>query len=192
MYKVNEIFYSLQGEGYWTGTPLVFVRFSGCNLKCPWCDTAHENGTLMSAEDIVDAVNRANTGGVTRVCLTGGEPLLQVDKALVIALENQGYRIHLETNGTLPLPCYINWVTVSPKQNRIRIHQDDVNEIKIVYEGGNPDLSRWEDESLLFLQPCDTGDPFRNQQILQDAVEFVKRHPKWRLSLQTHKLINIK
>lgn len=193
MYKVNEIFYSLQGEGYWTGTPMVFVRLSGCNLQCPWCDTAHQSGTMMSADEIVAAVNRANTGGTTRVCITGGEPLLQLDKALVNALNRAGYLIHVETNGTRRLPAFVTWVTLSPKgSGNVIIDMDDVMEVKLVYEGGDPDLSRWESESTLFLQPCDTGDAARNRELTAQAAEYVKRHPKWRLSLQTHKLIDIK
>lgn len=190
-YKVNEIFYSLQGEGWWTGTPMVFVRLSGCNLNCPWCDTDHRNGVEMSADEILSKVREASQGLCRRVCITGGEPLLQLDRALVKTLRDAGLKLHLETNGTLPLPCPLDWVTLSPK-GRTAIFMDDVHEVKVVYEGGDPDLGRWEDESLLFLQPCDTGDPERNREILSQAVEYVKRHPKWRLSLQTHKLIDIR
>ena len=190
MYKINDIFYSLQGEGYWTGTPMVFVRLSGCNLQCPWCDTAHQSGTLMSAVEIVDAVNRANTGGTTRICLTGGEPLLQLDRPLVDAIHHAGYKIHIETNGTLPRPEEIDWVAMSPKGNTVLENPD---EVKVIYEGGDPDLSAWAGScGNLFLQPCDTGTPARNREILTQAVDFIKRHPSWRLSLQTHKLIDIK
>ena len=104
-YKVNEIFYSLQGEGWWTGTPMVFVRLSGCNLKCPWCDTDHRNGVEMSADEILSKVREASQGLCRRVCITGGEPLLQLDRALVKTLRDAGLKLHLETNGTLPLPC---------------------------------------------------------------------------------------
>jgi organic radical activating enzyme len=189
-YKVNEIFYSLQGEGYWTGTPMVFVRLSGCNLKCPWCDTSHESGAEMTADEIVDAVNRANTGGVRRICLTGGEPLLQVDAPLLDALHAHNYLIHIETNGTLPRPAGLDWVTMSPKGRTVL---DNPDEIKVVFEGGAPDLSKW--EALcgnLFLQPCDTGDPAKNSEILNETIYYVKQNARWRLSLQTHKIINIR
>lgn len=195
MYKVNEIFYSLQGEGYWAGTPMVFLRLSGCNLRCPFCDTAHEEGTMMSAAAIVTEIQKADEGNSRRVCITGGEPLLQLDMELVDALENKGYKIHLETNGTLPLPCFINWVSVSPKKGaRVAIHPDDINEVKIVFEGKADDslIRRWKDESLRYIQPCDTGDPAKNKEYIAKAVEFVKQHPGWRLSLQTHKLIDIR
>jgi len=194
MYKVNEIFYSLQGEGYWTGTPMVFLRLSGCNLKCPFCDTAHDSGTSMSARDIVDEIRKADEGSSRRVCITGGEPLLQLDRALVKAIGDNGYRIHLETNGTRPLPCDIDWVTVSPKKGaRVVIYPDDINEVKIIFEGDDsPLLLQWEDEGLKYIQPCDTGDPVKNKENTALAVEYVKRHPGWRLSLQTHKLIDIR
>lgn len=189
-YKVNEIFYSLQGEGFWTGTPMVFVRFSGCNLKCPWCDTSHEDGEEMTADEIADAVNRINTGGTTRICLTGGEPLLQVDAPLLDALHARNYLIHVETNGTLPRPEMLDWVTMSPKGKTVLTNPD---EIKVIYEGGAPDLSKWEGLCKhLFLQPCDTGDPAKNSEILAQAIHYVKQNPAWRLSLQTHKLLNIR
>ena len=189
-YKVNEIFYSLQGEGYWTGTPMVFVRFSGCNLKCPWCDTSHESGEEMTADEILRAVQNASEGLARRVCLTGGEPLLQADAPLLEALHAHGDHIHAETNGTLPRPEGLDWVTMSPKGKTALSNPD---EIKLVYEGGTPDLTKW--EALcgnLFLQPCDTGNPESNREILQQTIHYVKQNAKWRLSLQTHKLINIK
>lgn len=194
MYKVNEIFYSLQGEGYWSGTPMVFLRLSGCNLKCSFCDTSHEEGTMMSAEAIVKEIRKVDEGKSRRVCITGGEPLLQLDRPLVDAIEEEDYRIHLETNGTRPLPCFINWVTVSPKKGaRVVIHPDDINEVKIVFDGIDSSLLQaWEDEDLRYIQPCDTGDPEKNKENTAKAVEYVKNHPGWRLSLQTHKLIHIR
>ena len=110
MYRVNEIFYSLQGEGYWTGTPMVFLRFSGCNLKCPFCDTDHSSYQEMSAGEIVAEMLQAG-GDCRRACVTGGEPSLQLDKALVEALHGAGFEVHVETNGTRPLPAGVDWVT---------------------------------------------------------------------------------
>ena len=189
-YKVNEIFYSLQGEGFWTGTPMVFVRFSGCNLQCPWCDTSHEDGVEMTVDEIADAVAKADTGDSRRICLTGGEPLLQVDEELIRYLKSLNYRLHVETNGTLPRPEMLDWVTMSPKGKTVL---DDPDEIKIIYEGGSPDLSKWEDLcNNLFLQPCDTGDPAKNNEILAQAIHYVKQNAAWRLSLQTHKLLTIR
>ena len=189
-YKVNEIFYSLQGEGFWTGTPMVFVRLSGCNLKCPWCDTKHEDGIEMTADEIADAVRKADTGDCGRICLTGGEPLLQVDYPLIDNLHSLDCLIHVETNGTIPRPEKLDWVTMSPKGKTALTNPD---EIKVIYEGGTPDLSKWEDLSNnLFLQPCDTGNPAKNREILAQAIHYVKQNASWRLSLQTHKIINIR
>lgn len=113
MRRINEIFYSLQGEGYHTGIPAVFVRFSGCNLRCPFCDTQHEEGTLMSDEDIVMEVAKYST---QVVILTGGEPGLWIDEKLVDALHHEGKYVCIETNGTCLLPENIDWVTCSPKE----------------------------------------------------------------------------
>ena len=118
MYRVNEIFYTLQGEGAHSGIPAVFVRFSGCNLRCPWCDTDFADGTMMSAEAIVEEVLALYDLPNERrkmVVLTGGEPSLQVDKPLVDALHEAGFYICIETNGTRPLPEGIDWITCSPK-----------------------------------------------------------------------------
>ena len=113
MRKINEIFYSLQGEGFHTGTPAVFVRFSGCNLKCSFCDTQHESGVMMSDDDIVAEVSRYPS---TMVILTGGEPSLWIDEAFVDRLHEAGKYVCIETNGTRPLPANIDWVTCSPKR----------------------------------------------------------------------------
>ena len=110
MRKINEIFYSLQGEGYHTGTPAVFIRFSGCNLKCPFCDTQHEDGILMSDEDIVTEVSKYPAA---TVILTGGEPSLWIDREFVDCLHQAGKYVCIETNGTRLLPDNIDWVTCS-------------------------------------------------------------------------------
>ncbi len=181
MRKINEIFYSLQGEGYHTGTPAVFVRFSGCNLKCSFCDTRHESGTLMTDEDIVAETLRYPA---RMVILTGGEPSLWIDAELVDAFHKAGKYVCVETNGTCPLPSGIDWVTCSPKQGApVRIGRMD--EVKVVYEG--QDLQPYETLPArhFFLQPCSC----RNT---QETVECVLKHPRWRLSLQTHKLTGIR
>ncbi|MDE5710447.1 MAG: 7-carboxy-7-deazaguanine synthase QueE, partial [Bacteroides sp.] len=113
MRKINEIFYSLQGEGYHTGTPAVFVRFSGCNLKCPFCDTQHEEGTQMSDDEILEEVGKYPA---TTVILTGGEPSLWIDRGFIELLHRAGKYVCIETNGTRLLPDNIDWVTCSPKQ----------------------------------------------------------------------------
>ena len=143
MYRVNEIFYSLQGEGFWTGTPMVFVRFSGCNLRCPFCDTDHREGRPMRVEEIVQAVRAA--GSCKRVCLTGGEPLLQLDRELVDALHQAGYTLHLETNGTRPVPEGVDWVTLSPKEDFVsggKVVVEKADELKLVLAPGT-DPAKW-------------------------------------------------
>ena len=190
MYRVNEIFYSLQGEGFWTGTPMVFVRFSGCNLKCPFCDTDHSGFLEMSAEEIVKEASRAG-GACGRVCVTGGEPSLQLDKPLVEALHEAGFKIHVETNGTRLLPEGVDWVTMSPKQDveglqgNGAVALERADEVKVVYLGKN--VEKWAEfpAPWHFLQPCSCANT-------DEAIGYIQRHPHWRLSLQTHKLMNIR
>ena len=179
MKKINEIFYSLQGEGFHTGTPAVFVRFSGCNLKCSFCDTRHEEGTLMSDEEILQAISAFPSNVVI---LTGGEPSLWIDQAFIDLLHRAGKYICIETNGTNPLPEGIDWVTCSPKGAPLRVTHMD--EVKVVYTG--QDLTEYVGLKATwhFLQPCSC----RNT---KEVVEYILHHPQWRLSLQTHKLINI-
>ncbi|MEF2643691.1 MAG: 7-carboxy-7-deazaguanine synthase QueE, partial [Paramuribaculum sp.] len=113
MYRVNEIFYSLQGEGFFTGSAAVFVRLSGCNRACAFCDTDHRAFTLMTADEIVAIASKYESRFVV---VTGGEPLLQLDDALVGALKAAGFFVAVETNGTLPVPQGVDWVTCSPKE----------------------------------------------------------------------------
>ena len=188
-YRVNEIFYSLQGEGRWTGTPMVFVRLSGCNLHCPFCDTDHSASTPMTAEEILSAV-REKGPACGRICLTGGEPALQVDAPLVEAFHGAGYRIHIETNGTRPLPPGIDWVTLSPKTDVPGLRGDGsvvlerADELKLVYTGG--DVSRWASfpATVHSLQPCSCANT-------AEVIRYLLSHPEWTLSLQTHKYLNI-
>ena len=206
MYRINEIFYSLQGEGYHTGTPAVFVRFSGCNLRCPFCDTDFADYKEMSAEEIVAAVKELNPKLSTLnsqlstlnsklptlnsnpsplIILTGGEPALQVDDALLTALHTTGMPICIETNGTLALPDGIDWVTCSPKLGT-RLAISHADELKVVLtEETNPEqwlqLIRAKHH---FLQPCSC-------QNTDQVIRYILCHPQWRLSLQTHKYLHI-
>ena len=190
MYRINEIFYSLQGEGYWTGTPMVFVRFSGCNLKCPFCDTAHESHREMTSGQIVDEVVRQGAG-CGRVCVTGGEPSLQLDAELVDALHKAGYRIHIETNGTRVLPQGIDWVTVSPKcdveglKGNGTLVLEKADELKLVYQGKVVEEWAAFPANWHFLQPCSCENT-------EQTVAYILSHPRWRLSLQTHKYLDIR
>ena len=197
-YRVNEIFYSLQGEGYWTGTPMVFVRLSGCNLQCPFCDTDHAEFTAMSASTIVEEALTAGSG-CRRICLTGGEPSLQADEERISAFHAAGFTVHMETNGTREVPAGIDWVTLSPKNQVPGLKGDGTvvltkaDEVKLVFAPG-VDPAAWASfpATWHFLQPCDVSDPVRNREILRLTIEYIQLHPSWRLSLQTHKFLGIR
>ena len=196
MYKINEIFYSLQGEGFHTGTSAVFVRFSGCNLRCHFCDTQHQDGTMMSLQEIVDEVNQYPIAPL--VVLTGGEPSLFIDEAFVAELKlKTGKTIAIETNGTRPLPTNLDWVTLSPKtafeggdlEPCVLKHCD---ELKVVYLG--QDLAQYDgiEAKHRFLQPCFCEDEMLCKANMKACVEAVMQNPGWRLSLQIHRILNIR
>lgn len=198
------------------GIPAVFVRFSGCNLRCPWCDTEFTDFTSMTAEDIVAAIQDLyNTPNKRRkmVVLTGGEPGLQVDKPLVDALHNAGFYICIETNGTRPLPAGIDWITCSPKESSLPhsaisnqpLALRKVNEVKVVFTGTyDPEI--WRDQleaEHWLLQPLrftgewliehtvDEWEDDRNDN-LDDTVRYILSHPFWRLSIQVHKIVGLR
>ncbi len=180
MRKINEIFYSLQGEGFHTGTPALFIRFSGCNLKCSFCDTKHEEGEWMSDEDIVA---KAKECPAKMVVLTGGEPSLWIDEAFVEKLHQAGKYVCIETNGTHPIPDSLDWITCSPKGAPVVLTR--IDEVKVVYTGDEdvePYLTL--PAQVHFLQPCSCKNT-------QEVVAYIQEHPQWRLSLQTHKWIGI-
>lgn len=192
--KVNEIFYSLQGEGLHTGRPAVFLRLSGCNTRCPFCDTQHESGTMMSEEEITQQLLRYPT---RHVVITGGEPTLQITPALTQLLHDNGYYIQIETNGSLPLPegCDIDWITCSPKELSLRIQR--IDELKVLF-----DISRNDNEQRIAqlaginakeyrLQPLDSGNETQNKKNLKATTNYILQHPKWTLSLQTHKILGM-
>lgn len=196
MYRINEIFHSLQGEGYHTGTPAVFVRFSGCNLRCAFCDTLHQQGLMMSLQEIIAEVNHFPNAPL--VVLTGGEPSLFIDEAFVDELKRQtGKRIAIETNGTQQLPANLDWVTLSPKtgfeggdvEPCVLTHCD---ELKVVWLG--QDLAQYDgiQTTHRFLQPCFVDDETQRRHNMQSCVDAVMQHPGWRLSLQTHRILNIR
>lgn len=179
-YRINEIFYSLQSEGYFTGTPAVFIRFSGCNRACPFCDTDHSAYTTMTTDEIMAEVRRFNSH---HIVVTGGEPLLQLSTPLLLALKADGYFIAVETNGSLPVPPMVDWVTCSPKEEPWNI--DRVDELKIVYQGQDVEaIAERFNAPHLFLQPCSGLNT-------AETIDYIMAHPHWRLSLQTHKILNI-
>ncbi|MDE7345921.1 MAG: 7-carboxy-7-deazaguanine synthase QueE [Muribaculaceae bacterium] len=199
MRKINEIFYSLQGEGHHTGYPSVFVRFSGCNLQCPFCDTRHNEGVAMTDTDIVHAINLYKADWVV---LTGGEPSLWIDNDFIRLIHQAtGKRIAIETNGTRPLPDGIDWVTVSPKTGIsdmigdpcIRVSHAD--EIKVVDVGqdleGYFELPCRSDTTLMYLQPCYVSDERTRTSNTLRTVRRVLQDPRWTLSLQIHRYLGI-
>ena len=198
-YRVNEIFYSIQGEGHNTGRAALFVRMSGCNLKCPFCDTDHHPSVDMTANDICEEAVR-QTGGTEGilVVLTGCEPTLQVDEPLVEALHSAipHCEIAIETNGTHPVAKGIDWITLSPKN--IFVSSADIillkaDELKVVFDGIHPIPSYDKiDCHCRYVQPCDTGDDTRNADIINQTIDFVKHNPQWTISLQTHKFLQVK
>lgn len=187
-YRVNEIFYSLQGEGANTGRPATFVRFSGCNLRCPFCDTDFRSGTDMSGEEILQHLESYPTRFVV---LTGGEPSLQVDDGLLHLLHQAGYTIAIETNGTHLLPDGIDWITVSPKEGGTVV-LTRANELKVVYVGQEVEhYAATIDAPLHFLQPCSRQQDGVVTDNREAVIDYCLQHPHWRLSLQTHKILNI-
>lgn len=194
VYRVNEIFYSIQGEGRWAGRAAVFVRFSGCNLKCPFCDTDFTAYREMTANDILGEVSAV--GGDCRfIVITGGEPTLQVDAKLVDLLHERGYYLAMETNGTHPVPKGIDWITCSPKSAFVAngaVAIKEASEVKVVFDGIHEVSDCGIAANYYYVQPCDVGDKDRNAQILKQTVAFVQSHPRWHLSLQLHKIINVR
>lgn len=179
--RVNEIFYSLQGEGRWTGCAAVFVRLSGCNRRCPFCDTDFSAYTEMTEREIIEA---ASAYPAEIVVITGGEPALQLTDSLVYGLHEAGKRVHVETNGSLPVPHNVDWVTCSPKEPPYGITR--IDELKVVYTGADPEAiaAQLPPAESYALQPLSCGNT-------AECVEYIKQNPRWRLSLQTHKLIQI-
>ena len=207
-YSVKEIYYTLQGEGYHTGRPAVFIRFSGCNLWtghekdrsgaiCDWCDTDFVgtngiNGGKFSVKEIINIINsqwKRNVLSEPYVVCTGGEPLLQMDEALIKAIHKAGFEIGLETNGTMIPPDGIDWICVSPKANADLILKNG-NELKVVYPqcGMNPRVHEKLKFDHFFIQPMDGINQKEN---IKRSEKFVLDHPKWKLSLQTHKILGI-
>ena len=189
-YRVNEIFYSVQGEGEFAGTPAVFVRFSGCNLSCPWCDTDHTHAEEMTRDELEEAVRgllAGHDGAI--IVLTGGEPALQLhdDEPMFFGFTA---RICIETNGTLPVPDWVDWITVSPK-NELNPIVPTPNELKFVFEPEHIPyyLSMQDAECEKCIQPLARKDGTTN---LAEALEFVLAHPRFKLSVQLHKIIGVR
>ena len=178
--RINEIFYSLQGEGVFTGVPAVFVRFSGCNRACDFCDTDFHAFTEMTEEEIVAAISQYPA---QHVVITGGEPARQVTESLVDKIKATGRYVQIETNGSLPVPDNIDWITCSPKEQPWRIQR--VDELKIVFQDQDvEEIASHFDAKAYCLQPCSCLNT-------EDTILYILTPPRWRLSLQTHKLLEI-
>ena len=189
--KVNEIFYSIQGEGFHAGEAAVFIRFAGCNLSCPFCDTNHHPFKEMTEDEICAEVEKYPS---RLVVITGGEPTLQLTASLVGKLHRLHREVAIETNGTREIPNGVDWVTVSPKNDFVANGKPVIkraDEVKIVFDGTNTP-TRDICALYYYIQPCDTGDAERNKEILAQCVEFVKNNPSWKLSLQQQKILNVR
>jgi len=208
-YTVKEIFYTLQGEGANTGRPAVFCRFAGCNLwsgreqdrsqaTCRFCDTdfvgtdGPGGGRFASADELARAVLAAwpsDSSSHPFVVCTGGEPLLQLDEPLLDALHRAGFEIAVETNGTQPVPTGLDWVCVSPKADATLVVPRG-DELKLVFPQSGAEPSRYETLEFkhFYLQPMDGPEREANTAA---ALRYCLAHPRWRLSLQTHKLLGI-
>lgn len=207
-YAVKELFFTLQGEGAHTGRPAVFCRFAGCNLwsglekdranaVCNFCDTdfvgvdGPGGGKFDRAEDLAAAAASQAAGGPEGLLLvcTGGEPLLQLDAPLIDAFQALGFEIAVETNGTIKAPPGLDWVCVSPKADA-PLEQTSGNELKLVYpqDSARPENFETMDFERFSLQPMDGPDQEEN---IRRTVAYCLAHPKWRLSLQTHKIVGI-
>ena len=209
MFSVKEIYYTLQGEGAQTGRAAVFCRFAGCNLwsgreqdraeaTCNFCDTdfvgtdGAGGGKFATPEGLAGAARaawRGNSGTPPYVVLTGGEPMLQVDEPLIAALHKVGFEVAIETNGTISAPADIDWICVSPKAGA-ELRQTTGHELKLVFpqEGASPEQFAGLDFQHFSLQPMDGPDREGNTEL---AIQYCLEHPRWRLSLQTHKLLGI-
>jgi 7-carboxy-7-deazaguanine synthase len=212
-YSVKEIFYSIQGEGFHAGRPAVFCRFAGCNLwsgkesdrekaVCKFCDTdfigtdGPEGANFDTASELVQSIARLwpgkNKGRSARpfVICTGGEPLLQVNAQLLSALHQEGFEVAVETNGTILPPTGIDWLCVSPKADAALVLCSG-QELKLVFpqSGADPEKFALLDFQYFFLQPRDGPDLEKNTKL---TLAYVLAHPQWRLSLQEHKILNIK
>lgn len=199
-YRVNEIFTTIQGEGFWTGRVAVFCRFSGCNLWtgieadrasaiCTFCDTDFVDFEEYNLQELVSEITgRWRGGGHPMVVFTGGEPTLQLDADLVNNLRQQGWYVAVETNGTKPIPFWVDWICVSPKTPTIRV--DCCDELKLVFpQQLTPEMFNEVDADHFWLSPMDG--PSLNEHMAA-AFAYVLKHPQWRLNIQTHKVLGVR
>lgn len=194
LYKINDIFYSVQAEGFLSGTPSIFIRFSNCNLRCDFCDTEYSSGIEMNISEILNNIEKFSS---KYIIFTGGEPLLQDITELAKKLSDEGYILGVETNGMFDIQHdYFDWITVSPKNDKIKINK--CNEVKCVIGVDEIPNSYGIKADHYYISP---KNPTHNKEIGTESADFfdinvakycheyVKKHPKWKLTLQTNKII---
>ncbi len=194
-YPVVEHFYTIQGEGSWAGKAAYFIRLAGCDVGCPWCDTK-ESWTVEGHPELLvaDMVTAVEASGAEVVVVTGGEPAMHDMKALTKALKAAGKTIHLETSGAYPIRGAFDWITLSPKKYKPPVDSSyrQVDELKVVifnrydFRWAKAHAARCSAETALWVQP-----EWNRPQMMPEIIQFVKTYPQWRLSVQTHKYLQV-
>jgi 7-carboxy-7-deazaguanine synthase len=195
-YPIVETFHSIQGEGFWMGVNAFFIRLGGCDVACPWCDTKISwNAKLHPHKSIIDLLEEIKLTNPAIIIITGGEPLLHDLNPLTEILHQNNFRVHLETSGAHPFSGQFDWVTFSPKMFKPP-HQsiyDQVNELKVVIKNqadflwAEEQASKINPQALKYLQP-----EWNTPESQKLVFEYVLKHPQWRVSLQTHKLLGVR
>lgn len=192
-YKINEIFYSIQAEGEFAGSPAVFVRFSGCNLACSFCDTQHEQGTFYTKDELEQEVEKLTKGDKNIIIvLTGGEPTIQLKNCEPLF---KGYQIHLESNGMFDIPDWVDYAVISPKTPlKLETMKRLPNALKFIYTKTSQGfisklgLQALKSKIKVFIQPLEIDGEIN----IKETLEFVLNNPQFKLSLQIHKLIGVR
>ncbi len=189
-YPVNDIFSSIQGEGFWTGLPVTFIRFAHCNLSCSFCDTDYSVRERLTAEEILE---RVLLYSARTLIVTGGEPLIHPLENLLKIFKRTGFRIHVETNGTIEIPeGLFDWITVSPKTHNPVVKK--CNELKVLVNAGDVPDKRGIVADYYFISPLNPGLDEKgliHDDNLKYCVDYVLKNPEWRLSVQLHKYLGI-
>lgn len=198
-YRIVEIFETLQGEGFNTGMPSIFIRFGKCNLACPWCDTNYNQYETKSLSAIMHTVRSFSA---KNIIITGGEPTIQPDLEILLnQLKNEGYFIAIETNGLKPVPMQIDYIATSPKRlyqkNYLKHHIPYANEVRIVVDGDVLDFCEQIENSIkaerYYLSPCEENGVMNMLDTITQLGQLNQRpnRPRWQLSIQTHKIAGI-
>ena len=206
IYRVSEIYRTIQGEGFNAGQTCIIIRFQGCNINCPWCDTpesiplwtkkaaGYETLSLAQIIGIIHDIESHNR--VPLLILTGGEPAIQANVGFVEALQKEGYRVAIESNGTIPISDRgLDWITISPKPHSV-VKQIEGDELKLVFpDNENKPPEYWLANTLFshyYISPMWASEPDILRQNINEAIEYCAAHPTWKISLQIHKLIGVR